>query len=103
MEAVAGVRLHGQRHVVESAELPVDAGDLEGARESLARAPRRRQVGNILAAEADLSRVRAQLARQLLDKRGLARAVRADHRVRLTGAYVEIHVVGGQERSERFF
>jgi hypothetical protein len=42
LEAVAGLRLHRQRHVVERAEVAVDAGDLEGAREALARALRAR-------------------------------------------------------------
>ena len=37
-EAVAGMRLHRERHVVERGEVAEDAGDLERARQAPARA-----------------------------------------------------------------
>jgi hypothetical protein len=97
---VAGVRLHGKRHVVERAEVAIDAGDLERAREALARALRRRQAGDVLAREADVPRVGPQVARELADERGLACAVRPDDGVRLALAHLEAHAVGGGKRAE---
>src|SRR5437899_6599774 len=73
-EAVAGVRLHGEGDVGERAELRVDARDLERARESLARAPRRGELRHVLAAEGDAAAVRAQVAGQLPDEGRLAGA-----------------------------
>ena len=84
----------------QRAELGVDAGDLERAREALARAPRRGQRGDVLAGEADRAGVGAQVAGELADEGGLAGAVRADDGVRLAFAHVEVDAVGRAQRAE---
>src|SRR3989442_5844891 len=67
-EAVPGMRLHGERHVLQRGELGIDAGDLERARQALARALRRRKGGDVLAGEADAAGVGAQISGELADQ-----------------------------------
>ena len=78
-EAVAGVRLHRQRDVVERGELAEDAGDLERARQA-ARASARGAGSAVTsrAGEADRAGIGPQLAGELGDQRRLAGAVGAD-------------------------
>ncbi len=100
-KAVAGVRLHRQRDVVEHAELAVDAGDLERARKPLVRARGGAERGDVLPGEPDAPRIRAQVAGELCDQRRLAGAVRTDDGVRFTWSHVERHPVGGAQRTKR--
>jgi hypothetical protein len=99
-EAVAGVRLDREHHVLERGEIGIDAGDLERAREPLARSRLRRERGNVFAGEAHATRVGAQVARQLCDQRRLPGAVRSDYAVRLAFPDLEIDVVAREQRSE---
>ncbi len=95
-------RLHRERHVLQGAEFRVDAGDLERARQAAARAPLRRQAGDVLAEEADASGVRPQVAGELGDQRRLARAVRADDGVSLALPHFKVDSIGRLERAEAF-
>ena len=63
--------------------------DLERARQPERAARVHRQRGDVVAGEVDAAGVRTQLAGQLRDQRGLAGAVRADHRVQLARRHVE--------------
>ena len=99
-EAVAGVGLHGQRDVVERAEVAKDAGDLERAGQAALRARGRDRRGDVRAGEADRARVGAQVAGELADERRLAGAVGADDRQRLALGHVEVDAVGGDEAAE---
>src|SRR3989442_15696999 len=99
-EAVPGMRLHRERHVFEGGELGINAGDLERARQALARALRRREGGDVLAREADAAGVGTQVAGELADQRGLAGAVGADDSERLAFLHLEIDVVRGAQRAE---
>ena len=99
-EAVARVRLHRERDVVERGEFRIDAGDLERARQALARALRRGQRGDVLAGEADRAGVGPQVAGELADEGGLAGAVRADDGVRLALGTSSVDAVGRAQRAE---
>src|SRR5206468_7642884 len=82
-EAVRRACLHRERDVLERREAGIDAGDLERARQAFARAPGRRQAGDVLARESDGPGVGAQGTRERVDEGGLAGAVGPDDRVRL--------------------
>src|ERR1051325_2931023 len=56
-EAVPGVRLNGERHVLQHPEVWRDAGDLERACKPEARAPRRGKGGDVGAGEAHRARI----------------------------------------------
>ena len=62
-----------------------DVGALIAAPEAAARDRVRRPAGDVLAVEADAAGAGLQLARQEVDERGLAGAVRADDAVHLVG------------------
>ena len=100
-EGVAGVRLHGERHVVERREVEEQRGDLERAREPEAGCAARPAAPVMsLAGEADAAGVGRDLAGQLADQRGLAGAVRADDGVQLAARHRERDVVGGDDAAE---
>src|SRR5262249_56048241 len=65
-----------------------------------ARARRGRHRSDVLGGEAPLAAVRADVAGELPDQRGLPRAVRPDDRVRLAEAHVEIDAVARAQRAE---
>ena len=89
VERVAGVRLHGERDIVERGEIGKQRGDLERAREPELAAPVDRQRGDVVAGEADAAGIGRDLAGELADQRGLAGAVRPDDRMQLAGRHVE--------------
>src|SRR5207245_5619633 len=99
-EAPTGRRLDGKRDVADRREVPEDAGDLEGARKPEPRPRRGVQRRHVLAGEAGHARVGLEVARELADQRGLARAVGADDRVRLAFRHVEVHPVGRAQAAE---
>src|SRR3954464_9956360 len=99
---MAAMRLHRERHVLLRAEIAVDAGDLEGAGEPLARALGRREVGHLFARKTDGAGIRAQRAGELADERRLPGAVRADDGMRLAFAYLEVDAVARPQRTESF-
>ena len=84
-ERVAGVRLHGQRDIVERGEIAEQRGDLERARQPQQAAAMDRPRGDVGAVEEDAAGVRRDFAGELADQRGLAGAVRTDDRVQLPG------------------
>src|SRR6267143_1831259 len=96
----AGSRLNRERDILERREAGIDAGDLERARQALARALRRRKRGDVLAREADAAGVGAQVSRELADEGGLAGAVGSDERVRLALGDMEIDAVARAQRAE---
>src|SRR5262249_10055007 len=99
-EAPSGVRLPGQGHVVEGREVPEDARHLTRARQPAPGAMRRAESRDVLVGEANRARIGGEVARELADERGLARAVGADDRVRLAGRHVEVDAVARQQASE---
>ena len=99
-EAVPLPRLHGERDIVEHAEIRQQLVDLEGAGKAAADALRRRQRVDRLALQPDLTGIVAELAEELGQQRGLACAVGADQRMDLTFDDVEIDAVGGDEAAE---
>ena len=100
-EAVAGVRLHRERDVVERGELAEDAGDLERARDAERAPAAPARAANVVAGEADRAGIRAQFAGELPDQRRLAGAVRADQRVDLAGHDRQRHVAGASRPPNR--
>ncbi len=60
----------------------------------------RRLARQVLAIEDDAACVGQDLAAQLVDQRGLAGAVGADHRMQLAAGQVQVHMVGGQQAAE---
>ena len=59
-----------------------------------------RQRGDVAAVEKDAAGVGRDQAGNLVDQRGLAGAVGADHGVQFAGRDVERHVVGDDQRAE---
>ena len=100
-ERVAGMRLHGERDVLERGEIRKQRRDLERARQAELAAALHRQRGDVVAAELDAPGVGRDLAGELADQRGLAGAVRADDRRaarrRATSSAI---VVGGDDAAE---
>ena len=99
-EGMAGMRLHGQRHVVERGELAQHRGDLErAARPSRTRACVGRRV---MSRPAKWMRagVGREVAGELADQRGLAGAVGADQGVDLARPHVDRDVVGRDQAAE---
>src|SRR5262249_60762349 len=66
-EARSGVRLDGQRDVVEGREVAEDARHLERARQASSRAVRRVQPRDVVIGEPDRARVGSKVARELAD------------------------------------
>src|SRR5205823_7419278 len=65
-------------------------------------APREREgrhAGDVLAAELHVPRARADLAKDRVEERGLAAAIRADHADDLAGAHGEAHAVHRTDRA----
>jgi hypothetical protein len=98
-EARAGTRLHGERDVFQRREAGQDRGDLEGARKPAPHPLMHGKARDVLTLEQDTSGVWRGEAGDLVDERGLASAVRADHRVKLTREHFQIHVIGHDKRA----
>src|SRR6202167_398415 len=81
-------------HVLQHGELGEDAGDLKGPADPVLEDLVRLGVGDVLAPQADLARVGGLVARDHVEQRGLARAVRADQAV--DGLVLERHRAAGQ-------
>src|SRR3990172_5355958 len=93
-------RLHRQRQVVEHAEAPEDAGDLEAARQSRRHAGKLRYCSYIFILKKSLAGIRNQTAANLADQRGLAGAVGPDQGMHLAFGHLEADVVGGHHAAE---
>ena len=94
------MRLDGQRHIVERAELAQHRGDLERTAESEPHPRVGRQAGDVAAGEADRAGVRGEIAGELADQRRLARTVGPDQGVDFGRPYVDRHVVGREQATE---
>ena len=75
--------LYRQGDVVERGEIEEQRGELERAGKTELAAAKDRQSRDVAAFETDASGVGSDLAGELPDQRGLARAVRSDDRVQL--------------------
>ncbi len=71
----------------------------ERARPSTA-APVHRQRGNVVAGKADAAGIGRHLTAELGDQRGLAGAVRPDHRVQFARGDLEREIVAGDDAAE---
>ena len=100
VKRVAGMRLHGERDIVERGEIGKQRGDLERAREPEPAPSIGGRAGDVAAVEADAAAMRVQSRRQQRDQRGLAGAVRPDHGVKFAGGDVERDRVGGDHAAE---
>src|SRR5688572_3243759 len=94
------MRLDGEHHVQQDAEVGEHRGDLIAAADARKRALEDGISRDIAILEADHAGVGNDLARQLVDQRGLARAIRPDHRVDLACLDREIYAVGGCQPAE---
>src|SRR5881396_810123 len=68
LERMPGMRLHGERNVVERGEIEKQRGDLEGAGKAERAAAMDRQRRDIAAGEVDASGIGYDLARELPDQ-----------------------------------
>src|ERR1035437_4293963 len=102
MKRMAGMRLHRQRHIVEHAEIEEQGRDLERARQPQRAAAIHRKLGDVVAGKMDAAGIGRQLSAELGDQRGLAGAVRPDHRVQLARGDVEYDIVGADDALEAF-
>src|SRR5215469_10361641 len=73
-KGVTRMRLDGERHVVEDGKIEEQRGDLERPRQTKLAAAENRQGRDIAAFESDAPGVGGDLAGELADQRGLARA-----------------------------
>jgi hypothetical protein len=93
-------RLGREAHVLAHREARKDVAALEGARDSLARDRVHRQAGDVLPGEEHLPRLRPQRARDEVEDRRLAGAVRADQRADLARLDAEVDLVDCHQRAE---
>src|SRR5712692_4912952 len=77
-KGVAGMRLNRERHIVEHGEIGEQRGDLERTREAELAATPGRQVGYVEVFEVNTPAVGRDLAAELPEQRGLARAIGPD-------------------------
>src|SRR5215510_4362946 len=89
---LAGARLGGDAHVLEDGDLWKNVGDLKRLGDAQAVDRLRRQAGDLTSIEADVAHGRHVQARDHVEERRLARAVRADHREHLALADGEAHL-----------
>ena len=92
-EAVAAPRLHRHGHVLQRGEGLEHRGDLVRARQPAPHAPFDGHAGHVHAVQQHPAAVRPQLAAELADQRGLARAVGADHGVQLARPHLQRQIV----------
>ena len=102
VERMSGVRLYGERDIVERGEIEEQRGDLERAREPAQAALPGGQRRDVLSGEADAAGLRGKLTGQLPDQRGLAGAVRPDDRVQLSLRDRERDIVRRDHAAEAF-
>jgi hypothetical protein len=102
MKAVTGSRLDGERDIVERGIIVQQLRDLESARQPAFDARRRGKTADLFTRQVDRPRILGQLAGDLQDQRGLARAVRADDGVQLVASNVERQITGGDQSAEAF-
>jgi hypothetical protein len=100
MQRLAVVGEQGNLHVLDHAELGKDAGDLEGAAHAALADAVRRQPPQVLAAKQHAPAVAAQVARDHVEQRGLAGAIRPDDRPPLAGHDLQIYAVDGPQPAE---
>ena len=92
--------MSGKRHVFQERELAKRPWDLEGAGNASPTDRVRGKTCDVLALEADRSGRRAQVAGNQIERRALARAVRADQAQNFTLADFEGDLVDRQETAE---
>src|SRR5438094_248503 len=93
---------NAQRHVVEHRQVAEQGIDLEGAAQAALHAPGLAHARDVLAAEVDAPGGRRERAHQHVDEGGLARAVRPDERVPVSGMQPEIDVLRYRQRAKAF-
>jgi hypothetical protein len=99
-EGMAAMGLDGQRDIGERAELAQHRGDLERTAEPQLDAGVGRQPRHVAAGEVDGARIGREIAGDLADQGGLARAIGTDQGVDLARAHVDGDVVGGDQAAE---
>src|SRR5580765_7007275 len=92
--------VHPLEHVVEGGQLGEERHLLEGAGDAVARAVVARQVRHVPAAQEDLAARGRLSARDDVEERALARAVRPDEADELALAHRERHAVERGETAE---
>src|SRR5262249_11297630 len=92
--------LRGDPHVLEHAQATEHVRDLKRAADADVGEPISRRAGDVLAAIEDPAAGRLDLAREHVEQRGLARAVRADDRLELAASYRERDLLDRSEMSE---
>src|SRR6516165_8321017 len=97
---VTRMRLHGERHVVEDGKIEEQRGDLERPRQTKLAASVGGQRRDVAAFETDAPGVGGNLAGELADQRGLARAVRPDDGVKLALRHAKRNGVRGDDAAE---
>src|SRR5215472_14927478 len=97
---VTRMRLHGERHVVEDGKIEEQRGDLERPRQTKLAAAVGGQRRHVAAFETDAPGVSGDLAGELADQRGLARAVRPDDGVKLALRNSERNCITGDYTAE---
>ena len=88
-------------HVVEAAQRPQHADQLEGPCDTQARDVMGCHPGDRLAFEADVAAVRLERARDQVERRRLAGAVRTDHTEDLAGHDGKLDIVDRHQSAER--
>ena len=91
----------GEIDIVVHRQAGEQRGNLVGAAQAAADALVGRKVGDVLAEEADGAGGRREIAGDAVEQRGLARAVRAEHRAPLAGPHRHGHVGQRGERAEQ--
>jgi hypothetical protein len=99
-EARSAARLDRERDVFQRREARQDRGDLERSREAQSGACVHRQRGDVAAVEPDAAALRFEETGYLIDERGLAGAIGADHGVQFPRRHLQRHAVGDGERAE---
>ena len=102
VEAHRMLRLQRQPQVLVDRQAAEQVGDLERTGEALLADAVRRQALNVAAVEAHGAAVRRVQARDQVEQRGLAGAVRADQGMDLAGADREAGVGDGTDAAEMF-
>ena len=99
-ETVVHVAVVCDFHIVEDGELAEEADVLECPRDAACRDFIRREPDDALATQGDLARRGAVDAREEVERRGLARAVRSDEPEQFALADVEVQVGDGGKPAE---
>src|SRR5215510_7702373 len=95
-----GMRLYGERNIVERGEVKKQRRDLERAGKAKGAALMDRQGRDIAAGEMDAPGVGRDLTRELPDQRALAGAIRPDDGVQLARLYRQRDGVGSHDATK---